>query len=83
MNFLTILSYILAVVETCALIGSLICVTRALQERKLTRTKRGKKGAKSSELSRKTIAGYYRNAGIFLAVYLILNVLRRHSGLFG
>ena len=81
MDFLTILSYILAVVETGALIGTLIYVTRAMQEKKIQRTRKGKKGSKSDELIQKAIKAYLRNAGIFFAIYLILNYIRRFSGI--
>jgi hypothetical protein len=82
MDFLTILSYVLAVVETGALIGTMIYITRIMQEKKLQRTKRGKKGGKSSELTKKAINVYYRNAGIFFGIYLVLNLIRRYSGIF-
>ena len=82
MDFLTILSYVLAVVETGALIGTLIYVTRAMQEKKIQRTRKGKKGGKSEELVQKTVRAYLRNAGISLVIYLILNFIRLHSGLF-
>ena len=82
MDFLTILSYVLAVVETGALIGTLIYVTRAMQEKKIQRTRKGKKGGKSEELVQKTVRAYLRNAGISFVIYLILNFIRLHSGLF-
>lgn len=82
MDFLTALSYVLAVVETVALLGALVFITRAMHENKLKRTRQGKKGAKSSEEIDKTVARYKRTAGIFLFVYLILNVLRNYSGIF-
>jgi len=46
------------------------------------RTKQGKKGGKSSEVNSTLIKGYYRNAGIFFFVYLLLNTLRLYSGIF-
>ena len=82
MNFLTVLSYVLAVVETVALIGALVFATRAMHENKLKRTQQGKKGTKSHDEIDKTVASYKRTAGIFLFVYLILNVLRNYSGIF-
>lgn len=81
MDFLTVLSYVLAVVETAALLGALIFATRAMHENKLKR-RQGKKGAKSTDEIDKTVARYKRTAGIFLAVYLVLNVLRNYSGIF-
>lgn len=81
MDFLTVLSYVLAVVETAALLGALIFATRAMHENKLKR-RQGKKGAKSTDEIDKTVARYKRIAGIFLAVYLVLNVLRNYSGIF-
>ena len=81
MDFLTVLSYVLAVVETAALLGALVFATRAMHENKLKR-KQGKKGGKNSEEIDKTVGRYKRTAGIFLFVYLILNVLRNYSGIF-
>lgn len=82
MDFLTLLSYILAIVETGALIATLVYVTKAMHEKKNVRTKQGKKGGKSSDISQTLIKGYYRNAGIFLFIYLLLNALRLYSGIF-
>ena len=82
MDFLTLLSYVLAIVETGALIATLVYVTKAMHEKKAMRTKQGKKGGKSGEVSKSLISGYYRNAGIFFFVYLALNILRRFSGIF-
>lgn len=82
MDFLTLLSYILAVIETGALVAALVYATRAMHEKKIDRTKQGKKGGKNSEISKTLISTYYRNAGIFLFIYLLLNVLRRFSGIF-
>jgi phosphotransferase system glucose/maltose/N-acetylglucosamine-specific IIC component len=82
MDFLTILSYVLAIVETGALIGMLIYVTLALQEKKMHRKRQGKKGGKSNEQVQKAVKAHFRNAGIFFAVYVILNFIRRHSGIF-
>ena len=82
MDFLTILSYLLAVVETGALIGALIYVTQALQEKKIQRTKKGKKGGKSNERIEKAVKTYSRNAAVFFVIYLILNIIRRYSGIF-
>ena len=82
MDFLTILSYILAVVETGALIGALIYVTQALQEKKIQRTKKGKNGGKSNEQIEKAVKTYSRNAAVFFVIYLILNIIRRYSGIF-
>ena len=82
MDFLTTLRYVLAVIETVALLGALIFAARALHENKLKRTQQGKKGAKSSTQIDKNVAAYKRNAGIFLFVYLVLNVVRNYSGIF-
>lgn len=82
MDFLTILSYLLAVVETGALIGALIYVTQALQEKKIQRTKKGKKGGKSNEQIEKAVKTYSRNAAVFFVIYLVLNLIRRYSGIF-
>ena len=82
MDFLTLLSYFLAIVETAALIGTLVYVTRAMHENKIKRTRQGKKGAKSNDEVEKNVAVYKRNALIFLLVYLVLNVFRNFSGIF-
>ena len=82
MNFLTILSYVLAVVETASLIATLVYVTRAMHEKKIKRTRRGKKGGKSDDIIQKAVSVYYRNACFFFMLYLILNFVRRYSGIF-
>ena len=82
MDFLKILSYVLAVVETGTLFGALIYIAQALREKKIQRTQQGKKGGKSKEAIQKAVATYYRNAAIFGILYLVLNVIRRYSGLF-
>ena len=83
MDFVTILSYILAIAETGSLIAALIYFTRAMHEKKNQRKNQGKKGAKSNEIAQKSISASYRYAGIFFFVYLVLNVLRNYSGIFG
>ena len=83
MNFLTILSYVLAVVETCALIAAMIFVTRGMHEKKNQQKKQGKKGGKSDAITRKTVSVSYRNAGICFMIYIILNFIRLHSGFLG
>lgn len=82
MDFLTFLSYFLAILETAALIGALIYVSRALSEKKRQRKVKGKKGYTSNDVAQKTISAAYRNAGIFFFIYLILNFLRLYSGIF-
>ena len=82
MDFLTVISYILAVVETASLIGALVYFTRAMHENKLKRKTKGKKGARSGEEIDRTIASYKRAAGIFLFVYLVLNLFRNFGGVF-
>ena len=82
MDFVTILSYILAVAETASLIAALVYVTRAMHEKKIKRTKQGKKGGKSNEIIEKAVRLYYRNACIFFMIYVILNFVRLHSGIF-
>ena len=81
MDFLTFLRYVLAVVETASLIGALVFVTRALHEKKIKRTRQGKKGGKSNTAIEKAVSAYYRYAGIFFMLYLILNFIRLYSGL--
>lgn len=82
MDFLTLLSYFLAIVETAALIGTLVYVTRAMHEKKLLRATQGKKGAVSKEQVDQTVKLHYRNAGIFFTVYIVLNFIRNFSGIF-
>ena len=55
-----ILSKILMLVETCALVFGLLFATKAIK-------------AKDDAIARKA---HYRRAGIYLIVYLLLNVLR-------
>ena len=82
MDFLTILKHLLAVVETVALIGALVFVTRAMHENKNKKRMQGKKGAKSCNEIEMTINTCKRNALIFFSIYLILNFIRRFSGVF-
>ena len=81
MNFLTVVSYVLALVETAALIGSLVFSARSIHENKSKRKTRGKKGNRSTDEYDRNIARYKRNAAFFFLVYLLLNVLRNYSGL--
>ncbi len=60
MDFLTFLRYLLAVVETGALIGAMIFSTRGIRER-------NDADAKKALLTK---------AAIFFAVYVVLNMLR-------
>ena len=82
MNFLTTLTYILALVETGSLIASLIYVTRAMHEKKNQRIKKGKKGAQDNEIARKNVSASYQKACIFFGVYIVLNCIRNYSGIF-
>lgn len=77
------LKNVFAIVETGSLIATLIFVTRAMHEKKNQRAQKGMKGAQDNEIVRKTIAASYRNAGIAFVVYLVLNVIRNYSGVFG
>ena len=77
------LKNVFAIVETGSLIATLIFVTRAMHEKKNQRAQKGRKGAQDNEIVRKTIAASYRNAGIFFMTYLLLNVIRNYSGIFG
>lgn len=52
---------LLALVETCALVFGLIYATKGIK-------------AKNDEIQRK---GHYRRAGIYIGIYLMLNILRR------
>ena len=82
MDFLTTLSYILAVIETGSLIAALVYAARAMHEKKIMRTRQGKKGGKNREMTEKAASVFYRNACIAFMVYLILNFIRNYSGLF-
>ncbi|MBR7179620.1 MAG: hypothetical protein IKD27_08935 [Oscillospiraceae bacterium] len=81
MDFLTILKYVLAVVETAALLGALVYSARAIHENK-NKKYEGKKGAKSKETIEKNVSAFKRNAAICFFAYLILNVFRNYSGVF-
>lgn len=63
MDFMTLITYILAIVETAALLACLVFVTKGMKEKKDTAARKG----------------YYRKAAIFVAVYLALNVLRNYG----
>ena len=60
MDFMTVLTNILAVVETAALIGGLIYVTRAIREKNDVDVRK---------------AMFIRGA-IYFAVYFVLNIMR-------
>lgn len=64
MDAMTIIIYLLAIIETGALLCSLVFLTRAGKE------------AKGSEARKRA----FRNAAIFAIVYLTLNIFRNHSG---
>lgn len=66
MDFMTLVSYVLAIIETAALIAALVFVTKGMKEKK-------------NATARKD---YYIKAGLFVTVYLVLNVLR-NSGMIG
>ena len=83
MDFLTLFRYIVAVVETVSLVAALCYAARSMHEKKIKRTRQGKKGGKNTEITEKLVAAYYRNACIFFFIYLILNFFRRYSGFFG
>lgn len=65
MDALTFISYVLAVVETGALLCTLVFITRAMKE------------PKGSEARKKA----FRNAAIFAIIYFALNSLRRFNGI--
>ena len=71
MDILTVLTYICAVVETGALLLSLVFVTKAVKEKKANKGK--------STPARKD---YYKKAFAFIFVYLVLNMVR-NFGLLG
>ena len=60
MNFMTVLTYVMAIVETGALIGGLVFVTKAIKEKKNSDARRS----------------HYMQGGIYLVVYLVLNLIR-------
>lgn len=67
MDFMTLVSYVLAIIETAALIGALVFVTKGMKEKKNTAARKD----------------YYTKAGLFVTVYLVLNVLRNFGVLGG
>ena len=62
MDFLTILTYTMAVVETAALIGALVFATKAIKEKKNTNAKKERQ----------------RTSLMYITVYLVLNVIRNY-----
>ena len=73
MDFITILTYVMAIIETGALLMALVFVTKALKEKKANQ---GKK--KSTPVDKSN----YIKAGVFAFIYLVLNVIR-NSGMIG
>lgn len=71
MDIVTVLKSVCAVVETGALLLSLVFVTKALKEKKANKGK--------TTPARKD---YYRKAFVFIAIYLVLNMVR-NFGLLG
>ena len=69
MDFQTILSYGLALIETGALLITLVYLTKAMKERKKNKNS-------------PAVKTYYTGAGIAVIVYLVLNVIRT-TGLLG
>ena len=62
MDFLTVLTYTMAVVETAALIGALVFATKAIKEKKNTNAKKERQ----------------RTSLLYIVVYLVLNVIRNY-----
>lgn len=62
MDFMTFLTYTLAVIETAALIGALVFATKAIKEKKNSNAKKERQ----------------RTSLIYVAVYLVLNFLRNY-----
>lgn len=60
MDFLTVLKYILAIIETGALIGALVFSAKGMRERK-------NRGARKSLMMQ---------AAVYFAVYIALNMVR-------
>lgn len=63
MDFLTVITYVAAIVETAALLGALVFATRAMKAEKASQEKKDQ----------------MKKAGIFLFVYLVLNFLRNNG----
>lgn len=74
MDFFTILTYVLAVIETTALLMALVFLTRGLKEKKAQR--------KSKKKTVPVNKANYVKAGIFGLIYLVLNVIR-NTGIIG
>jgi len=68
MDFLTVLSYVLAVIETAALLMALLFVTRAMKEKRANQ--------KSKKKNIPVSKGNYIKAAVFALIYLVLNVIR-------
>lgn len=60
MDFMTVLTYVLAIIETGALIGGLVFLTKAIKEKNDTSARKSR----------------FVQGGIYIAVYLALNLLR-------
>ncbi|MBR4289948.1 MAG: hypothetical protein IKT52_04820 [Oscillospiraceae bacterium] len=60
MDFMTVLTYVLAIIETGALIGGLVFLTKAIKEKKDTSTRKSR----------------FTQGGIYIFVYLVLNMIR-------
>ena len=69
MDFLTLMINVLALVETGALLITLVFLTKAMKE---------KKANKNSP----AIKSYYQKAGLAALVYLVLNIAR-NTGILG
>ena len=61
MDFMTVLTYVLAVVETGALIGGLVFLTKAIKDKKDSSARRSR----------------FIQGAIYLVVYFALNMLRQ------
>lgn len=73
MDFLTIITYALAILETGALLMALVFITKAVKEKKANRQQK-----KNTPVDK---TNYYKSFGFFF-VYIILNVIRL-SGILG
>ena len=70
MDFLTILSYALAIIETGALLMALVFVTKISKEKKAIRQKKQNVPVDKSN---------YLKAAAFAIVYVVLNMIRAYG----
>jgi len=74
MDFLTVLSYVLACIETAALLMALVFATNAMKEKRANQ--------KSKKKNVPVSKGNYTKAAVFALIYFALNFIR-NSNLLG